>query len=461
MWEKKTREIARAAAFTTAVAVVITLVWLAFDWTRWLFPVAIIVLSALWWWLLLSLREALSDALTTSHELELQLRNELRQRQELELQLREAAQRERKAPRYEREPLSGEVLLEAARARQTELQLRNELEYTKAQLNEVLLRLQESERQRREWRFSEERREAAQRKPLSVEGLEDAGEFTRMFRSPTPPVPLDAVHFTITAPLAVMPKTTIDLTFWAHLDKQREEVMRRAMRIVGARDKDSLLLRSEGPFELPRGARLTVRISIPGFNVAPTHKPLFWLGEIASASFLISVPADAQPGPHAAHASIRLDGMQIGRISFLLTVGPTVQPLGAVPIPDTKIHKTAFASYASQDRDHVIARVQGMEAAAKHLKVFVDVVDLRSGDLWEHKLWDVIPQSDIFYLFWCRHAQASPWVEKEWRCAVTKRGLDFIDPVPLESPDHAPPPTELASKHFNDPLLAFIKGTHA
>lgn len=35
------------------------------------------------------------------------------------------------------------------------------------------------------------------------------------------------------------------------------------------------------------------------------------------------------------------------------------------------------------------------------------------------------------------------------------KGVDFIDPVPLESPDVCPPPKELAETHFNDWTLAF------
>jgi hypothetical protein len=33
--------------------------------------------------------------------------------------------------------------------------------------------------------------------------------------------------------------------------------------------------------------------------------------------------------------------------------------------------------------------------------------------------------------------------------------LEFIDPVPLVSPEQVPPPPELATKHFNDWILAF------
>jgi hypothetical protein len=49
-------------------------------------------------------------------------------------------------------------------------------------------------------------------------------------------------------------------------------------------------------------------------------------------------------------------------------------------------------------------------------------------------------------------------VEKEWRWALASRGIEFIDPVPLESPSDAPPPSELASLHFNDWVLAFTSG---
>ncbi len=51
--------------------------------------------------------------------------------------------------------------------------------------------------------------------------------------------------------------------------------------------------------------------------------------------------------------------------------------------------------------------------------------------------------------------QESPWVEREWRCAYAAKGIDFIDPVPLEPAAGAPPPAELARKHFNEPLLAY------
>jgi hypothetical protein len=93
---------------------------------------------------------------------------------------------------------------------------------------------------------------------------------------------------------------------------------------------------------------------------------------------------------------------------------------------------------------------------APDLNVFFDALSLRSGQDWEQQLGRVIPVHDVFYLFWSQHAMVSRWVDLEWRCALATRGLEFIDPVPLVTPDVAPPPPELAGKHFNDWILAFM-----
>ncbi len=97
-----------------------------------------------------------------------------------------------------------------------------------------------------------------------------------------------------------------------------------------------------------------------------------------------------------------------------------------------------------------------MQKANPGLDIFLDVTSLCSGEDWEQKFWETIPRSDIFYLFWSRNAKQSEWVEKEWRCALEKKGIRFIDPCPLETPDLAPPPQELESLHFKDWHLAFM-----
>lgn len=274
-------------------------------------------------------------------------------------------------------------------------------------------------------------------------------------RSGTLDVPvstIDLVHFSVTAPPAVLPKTPFVINVWAHLDRQRKAVIKRAKETIGG----EINIQSRGPIRVAQGSVLSVRLRVEGLIVEHPEDIIVWEGEIGNATFSVLVPADATEGLRRGMATIHFSGLEIARIHFLIRVGSELLPVDSIPTQQ-KRHNKAFASYASADRDEVLARIQGIRKAAPELEVFLDVLSLRSGQYWEQELWKVIPSSDIFYLFWSENAKRSEWVEKEWRCALEARGLDFIDPVPLVSPDRVPPPPELASKHFDDQILAFIR----
>jgi hypothetical protein len=44
----------------------------------------------------------------------------------------------------------------------------------------------------------------------------------------------------------------------------------------------------------------------------------------------------------------------------------------------------------------------------------------------------------------------------EWRYALKSKGEDCIEPIPIDSPEICPPPSELQQKHFNDKMLYII-----
>jgi hypothetical protein len=230
-------------------------------------------------------------------------------------------------------------------------------------------------------------------------------------------------------------------------------MIRLALMTLGLASIRRLALKSQGPVELQRGTTLNIELSVEGLVVAPAMKTLLWKGRVGNALFLVDVPRGASHGSRKCVAFIRVHETEIARIDFVLTVGTRS---GRAQRVDATIarHKSAFASYASPDRQLVISRVQGIKKVAPNLDVFIDVDSLRSGTYWEQEIERRIPESDVFYLFWSRRARQSVWVEKEWRLAYSAKGLDFIDPVPLESPELAPPPPELAAKNFREPLLA-------
>jgi hypothetical protein len=249
--------------------------------------------------------------------------------------------------------------------------------------------------------------------------------------------------------------TVSELSFWAHTDKQRIEVLRR----IDAATDGSPLIKGAGPVGVERGCTLTISATIDGLSVQPDEGQLVSVGEIATTTFLVTVPQGMPPGGRAGVMVVKVRGLQIARVYFTVSVGAGDNKRSALS-SNEELHRTAFASYARADRDEVLQTIQGMQKIASQLDIFLDVLKLRSGEDWERHLWAVIPASDVFYLFWSSHAKRSAWVEKEWRCALRARGSDFIDPVPLETPDIAPPPVELAHKHFNDWTLAFRRGDH-
>jgi hypothetical protein len=276
-------------------------------------------------------------------------------------------------------------------------------------------------------------------------------------RRGTPEVPggaVDRVHFSLTAPPAVLPETAFVLNVWAHLEQQRIEVIKRAREAAGGGE---IYIQSKGPIRVARGTILTVHLRLDELIVNDSDDTIFWEGDIGNATFAVIVPKDVTHGTKQGIAAIYVDGLQIAKINFVIQVCARASTADRLEVREAR-HRKAFASYASADRDEVLARIQGILKAAPDMDVFVDILKLRSGQDWEQNLWREIPSSDVFYLFWSRSAKESRWVEKEWRCALEAKGPDFIDPVPLVSPDEVSPPAELAGKHFNDWTLAFMRG---
>jgi serine/threonine protein kinase len=268
---------------------------------------------------------------------------------------------------------------------------------------------------------------------------------------------IDLVHFSVSSPPAVQPGKQIIVDVWAHLEQQRAEVASRVQQAKIPTEAPPVI-RPKGPFKIERGTMLFVRLKFQDLIVEPSEDVILWEGEIGNASFVVSVPAEISKGIRIGSLTVHCEGgFQIARIPLQLLIADEV--VHTEPIEQT-LHRVrkAFVSYARADLDEVLSRIQGMQKIMPDLDVFLDVVNLRSGEDWEKRLWNVIPESDVFYLFWSAAAKESTWVEKEWRCALSSRGVDFIDPVPLISPKEVPPPEELSKMHFNDWSLAYRRG---
>ena len=96
---------------------------------------------------------------------------------------------------------------------------------------------------------------------------------------------------------------------------------------------------------------------------------------------------------------IGFQGLTIAKIVFMVTIAPEAQSEYADHSQKTEYPRTAFASYASENRGEVLSRIQGMQKIAPNLDVFVDVFSLRSGQNWLDKLQQHVLSKDFFICF--------------------------------------------------------------
>lgn len=266
----------------------------------------------------------------------------------------------------------------------------------------------------------------------------------------------EGVQFRAYAPASMAPASSAIVDIWACLHEQEADVARLATAAGGDR---------AGPVRvdiaLTRGTPITVQLRIEGLHVEQPAQVIAWHGEPANATFVVSAPAHTALGTHAARARLWARGLPIGELGFLIRVGREAESVLEDAHAARRMLRSAFASFAAEDRAEALARVQGLQAVAPALDVFVETTSLRAGDRWRERIERELGRRERLFLFWSEAASLSPWVDFEWRLALRTRGVDAIDPVPLADPAAVPPPPELAELRFGElhALLASPDGT--
>lgn len=243
---------------------------------------------------------------------------------------------------------------------------------------------------------------------------------------------MSSVQFTLTAPPYVRAGETFSLDVWAHREDDRAEVAKRLE--AGARSDVG---------EAVTGPALTARVHIDGLDIDSAEISLRWDRGVGMGTFQVSTTTETLPGARTGIVGIYFLGLQIARVHFLVPVGDTTAPREIIPSRQER-HARALACFAPEDRDAVEARIRSFEKAAPGVDVRLDAIELRGRENGLAEFLDDISTRDVLYLFWSQHAATSTDVEREWRYALRLRGIDFIDPVPL---DTATPPPELATLH--------------
>jgi len=264
----------------------------------------------------------------------------------------------------------------------------------------------------------------------------------------------DSVHFSVTAPLKMKREKSYVLDVWAYLKEQEDDFIRQAKE---SQNNENIRIKSKNNVKVERGTFLTVHLAIPDLIVEDPEDTIYWDGELANATFSVKVPKDTNIDSYSGKVTIYANSILISKLHFIVEIGVQELPSDKLQINEQRIQR-AFASYASEDRDEVFSRIQGINVVSPKMHVFTDVASIHPGDKWKSIIISEIMTCDVFYLFWSLAASRSEYVEMEWRTALEMRGIEYISPVPLVYPDEVPPPKELAELHFNDSALRYMRG---
>ena len=274
----------------------------------------------------------------------------------------------------------------------------------------------------------------------------------------TSELPRDTVVCTVFAPPSAAPGQSLLVQAFAHLAEQAADATAIATELdteAQRRTFQSLLT------PVPPGGRLDFELRMPGLDVDEPVASLIWHRRAEAVQFGVRIPPETAPGPVIGTLDVSLASAPVGHVKFKLVVDQAAPRQSSEPQGESaRRYSAAFISYASRDREKVLARVQML--AVIGVRYFQDLLSLEPGERWAKKIELGIDECDLFLLFWSSESKRSEWVRKEVAYALARRGDDElappeIRPVIVEGPPIVEPWEELAHLHFNDRLLYFMR----
>lgn len=263
-----------------------------------------------------------------------------------------------------------------------------------------------------------------------------------------PAVTLDMVQFS-----AVVPKTFVKGDYSLIEIFMYEKDFRRVVDEALENADDPVKETRSGVLAAERKAKIKVVLSSPDIEIEDDTEIQTWEGDYLDFSFAVELPEHYSKKQILFIASVYFNDMIATKLKFIAKCRSFAEQKIEMVREDVL---SAFVSYASQDRKRVASIIQGMKKARPDMDIFFDVESLRSGEDWEKALKQEIDKRDVLFLCWSKYARKSKWVDAEWRYAFKRKGVDSIEPVPIDPPASCPPPEELSRKHFNDKLLYII-----
>ena len=259
-------------------------------------------------------------------------------------------------------------------------------------------------------------------------------------------VTAEPTQFSAFFPEAVQPGQSYILMVFAHLESVRNQIIDLALNFQGMMGGKSQSETVKSAVHLLQDETLTFVPEFEGIEFTPQAQTITWKPPHQSANFLFKTPATLDTDMKG--RVLIYHGLLIaGEIT--VTIKQTNRKAAKTPGKKATFKRLdpVFASYSHRDTPIMEYFRQARENLGQ--KMLVDIYDLRAGDYWQQRLYEMIEESAAFQLFWSEHSAASTHCRDEWLYALKfiEARPRFIQPVWWQTPMPIPPP-ELEHLHF-------------
>lgn len=271
------------------------------------------------------------------------------------------------------------------------------------------------------------------------------------------------VQFSVYRPRSLEAEKWHTVLAFAHLAEPREpdsrdpvaEVRRQAEALLGpeaASYRDTIQDAYTGVL---RGSGLTMQLDLPGCDVNPPDRWFLWEEDVHREEFRVQAPPELAGQTLHGTLTVYVGGVLLADVPLAIPVGSVGSSADAAGEPirreAARPYRRVFASYSHLDGE-VVQQVERLSSLLGDTYLR-DVSTLRSGEVWDSRLLEMIEDADVFQLFWSSNAMRSPSVRKEYEHALSLNRPAFVRPTywerPFpEDPSMGLPPPQLRSLHF-------------
>jgi TIR domain len=205
--------------------------------------------------------------------------------------------------------------------------------------------------------------------------------------------------------------------------------------------------------KLARRVELHVVPSLEGFRFNPRSLTVTWEQDVQRHTFQMRAETASPSETMSGNVYVFSGPLLRAEIPISLHVEGSSQssqmetPAGDNTAIIGRPYRSVFVSYSHRDTHIVRACTTVSELIGD--RVMIDTKMLRSGEKWSERLKTMIDDADILQLFWSRRAARSPYVEQEWRYALSGSSGE---PKPVRpvywTPHPYTIPPELEPLHF-------------